>query len=422
MRFFLTAPLFGILAAALLLWSGPQGFSNWWLPAPLAATHLLVLGFMSMVMLGALLQVFPVVIGHPIRQSRWVSRAVHMLLVVGALLLAAALLRVVEVWAFWAAAAALATAAFTFLLAAGLSLSGVRSWGDTTRAIALALLALAVTVGLGLWLAAGHVGIVSLAHHWTDFHAGWGLAGWLSLLLMGVAYRVVPMFQVTPNYPWQLSRFLAPWLFAMLVLATLLHAAGVHGWPLLAAKLLAAAGLVAFAVATLDLQRRRRRRLADTTVSYWRLGMICLLLAVALWLAAQFWSGLALNPRYGLALGALVIVGVAMSVINGMLYKIVPFLVWLHLSSKGPIPGGTPNMKQIIPDRRSKWQFYVHLAALLACGAFLLGVPYALPVAALIFAASNLMLWLDILSALLLYRRLHNSNGGQSTIAADKPS
>ena len=40
---------------------------------------------------------------------------------------------------------------------------------------------------------------------------------------------------------------------------------------------------------------------------------------------------------YGMLLGVLMIVGFAMSVINGMLYKIVPFLVWFHLQSRrGP--------------------------------------------------------------------------------------
>ena len=57
LRFFLTAPWFLVLAAALILWEGPGIFASRWLPATLALTHLLVLGFMAQVMLGALLQI-----------------------------------------------------------------------------------------------------------------------------------------------------------------------------------------------------------------------------------------------------------------------------------------------------------------------------------------------------------------------------
>jgi len=40
-----------------------------------------------------------------------------------------------------------------------------------------------------------------------------------------------------------------------------------------------------------------------------------------------------------------------MSVVQGMLYKIVPFLVWFHLF-RGGVKTGVPNMKKIIPEAR----------------------------------------------------------------------
>ena len=53
LRFFLTAPPFLLLAAGLMVWQGPDLFASRWLPATLALTHLLTLGFMAQVMLGA---------------------------------------------------------------------------------------------------------------------------------------------------------------------------------------------------------------------------------------------------------------------------------------------------------------------------------------------------------------------------------
>jgi len=62
-RFFLTAPLFAMLAGMLLLWTGPGLLASRWTPAALALTHLITVGFLLQVMLGAMIQILPVVAG-----------------------------------------------------------------------------------------------------------------------------------------------------------------------------------------------------------------------------------------------------------------------------------------------------------------------------------------------------------------------
>jgi hypothetical protein len=413
MRFLATAPLFGILAALLVLWAGPDGMGNRWMPATLAVTHLLVLGVMGSAMLGALLQVFPVVIGYPVHRGETVSRVTHGLMSLGIVLLAYGLLQGGDA-VMLGAVAALMAAVSLYALAVARTFLSVATWGDTGRAVALALVALAITAGLGIWLALGHTALMPLARQWTDLHLAWGLIGWFPLLLVGVAYQVVPMFQVTPNYPRLVQRWLAPGLFGLLLVLSVLMIAGLHGGLRLAVELLLAAGLAAFAVITLDLQRRRRRRLKDVTVWYWRLAMGALLLTLALWLSARFVAGMSFDLRYPMALGVLLVVGTAISVINGMLYKIVPFLVWLHLTNHAneammqgkALAGPVPNMKQIIRDKSGKRQFYVHVAALVLALLGVLGVPLALQAAALAFAVANALLLRDIIGALQTYRRL----------------
>ena len=63
LRFFLTAPLFGLLAGLLIAVEGADIFASRWMPGALAATHLMTVGFMLQVMLGALIQILPVVAG-----------------------------------------------------------------------------------------------------------------------------------------------------------------------------------------------------------------------------------------------------------------------------------------------------------------------------------------------------------------------
>ena len=85
--FFLSAPLFLLLAAALVLVSGPQALESRWTPALLALTHLITLGFLSMTMIGALMQQLPVVAGAPMRQQQVVAWLVHIPLLAGTLIL-----------------------------------------------------------------------------------------------------------------------------------------------------------------------------------------------------------------------------------------------------------------------------------------------------------------------------------------------
>ena len=86
-RFFLTAPLFGIAAGVLLLLQGEGMLASRWIPATLAATHLMVVGFMLQAMCGALLQFVPVAAGGNIWRPQLVAGLVHPLLIAAAGLL-----------------------------------------------------------------------------------------------------------------------------------------------------------------------------------------------------------------------------------------------------------------------------------------------------------------------------------------------
>ncbi|HKJ77581.1 MAG TPA: hypothetical protein VKA64_10305, partial [Gammaproteobacteria bacterium] len=288
LRYFLTAPLFGVAAALVLLFAGPDVVAGRWNPATLALTHLFTLGFMAMVMMGAAQQLLPVLAGSPVARPVAVSRTVHVLLTAGTVALVVGLWTGVEGW-LHAAFVLLALLVTGFAGAAGLALARAPTRHNTVNGMTLSVVSLAVTGLLGLYLVAGHVhSEIPLARHLTDVHLAWGLVGWVALLVMGVAYQVVPMFQITPDYPAWLARWLAPAVFAGLVAWSLGAFWGRQGtgpgpWIAFPGAAVAAAGLLAFAGTTLWLQHRRRRRLPDVTLDFWRLGMGCLAAAVPLW-------------------------------------------------------------------------------------------------------------------------------------------
>jgi hypothetical protein len=87
-RLFLTAPWFAVAAGVLMVVAGDAALGSRWSPAALAATHLLTVGFLGQVMCGALLQMLPVIAVAPIRGVAWVGAWPHVLLSLGAGLMA----------------------------------------------------------------------------------------------------------------------------------------------------------------------------------------------------------------------------------------------------------------------------------------------------------------------------------------------
>jgi hypothetical protein len=360
LRFLLTAPWFAVAAGCVLLWGGPDAIASRWTGTVLAATHLLTLGFMAQAMLGALLQLLPVVAGVPVPRSETVAVVVHPALLLGTLGLAAGFLGGGAFW-FPLAMFLLGAAFAVYLGALAAGFARQRLQEPSARVILVAVVALLVTVVLGLVLAAGLAGLRVPLLELTQLHAAWGILGWTLLLVLGAALAIVPMFQMTAAYPsWLRGRFAAA-LFTALVLwstaawfawAPIRHA--VEWWVALAVG--------AVAVSTLVLQQRgKRRRQPDSTFLFWRLGMLCLLASVAVWALGDVLR-LQGSQRLALSLGVLLLPGFAVSVIAGMLYKIVPFLLWLTLQLRAG--GRPPQVREILPDAKGHLQFWMHAAAI----------------------------------------------------------
>ncbi|MYN45636.1 permease [Pseudoduganella sp. FT93W] len=420
LRFFLSAPLFVLLACALLFWQGDAALASRWSPYTLAITHLLVLGCISMTMLGALMQMLPVVAGISLPAVLRIGPLVHAGLCGGSLLLGAAFCWQLP-WLFIAAGLLLLATLLLFVGACTIGLWQQPDSGaaEVVAAIRQSLAALLVTITLGALLASAFVWPAAIGlplQLLTDLHALWGLLGWVGLLVMGIAWQVVPMFMVTEPYPLKARSRVSTTLFLLLCavsMSSTLSGAGQSFHQLALALLVLGYG--GFAGLTLYLLARRKRPSADTTTLYWRTAMAFLLLAGLLALLIQLPAGLLpyALPVYAteLAIGVLLLTGVALCAINGMLYKIVPFLTWYHLQETRALGNSVPNVNQIIPPQHGRWQYYLHGCAVL----LLLAACYAPALlcrpAAALMALASLALCANLLTAVRLYRRLRRAVG-----------
>ncbi|NEX23249.1 hypothetical protein G3480_23620 [Thiorhodococcus mannitoliphagus] len=392
--FFRLAPLFALLAGAVLLWDGEVVLVSRWLAPALAVTHLLALGFLTQVMCGALFQMLPVLAGAPVPQVVWVGRVTQLTLVLGCLALS---------WGLYSGGRAslmlggslLGLGLTTFVVAVGIALTRARGVPQTLRAMRFALAGLVMALVLGLVLLAGMLGarITGLAG-WVDLHLSWALLGWVGMLIIGVGYQVVPMFHVTPAYPRWFTRMAAPLVLAALVASTGLVAlgkAGLAGWALLPAVLV----LAAFAMVTVNLQRRRERPRVDTTLLYWWSSMGLILISAGLWVLD--------GPAE--LLGVLLLVGVGVGLPTGMLLKIMSFLSWFHLQHPQVVARRFdvrfPHMQVFMPEGLARIQFAVFtlMLVLLTLAGLSSGSPWGAYLArgggAAVMAGALLLVWMQ---------------------------
>ncbi len=414
LEFFLVAPGFLMLAALAAGVSPGDWLSSRWMPATLALTHLLTLGFLGMVMLGAMLQMLPVVLGTPVAKAKLVGRIGVAALAFGTPVLALGLWRQ-DAGFLQVSMVVLVMGLLPMLFSLGLSLARMRSAAWLVWPIRQAWLGLLFTLALGISLAGGLAGTWSLLDFpgFTDIHAAWGLGGWIFLLVLGFAYQVVPMLQLTPNYPDWVTHWLS-WLtftglpaFSLAVLAQPEEAW--ISWLTLSPVL---AGALISTGTTFTLQRRRRRKIGDVTLSFWRLGM-AMLAGCTLILPLTPW----LPETAAVCLGIAFLLGFATSVVNGMLYKIVPFLAWFHLRAQTQAQAGSiPNMKQLLPEAVARQHLRLHASALV----LLISAPAVLSLGGVIVVEgetiSDAAVWIAragalflAISAALLWRNLFDT-------------
>ncbi|MDF3831776.1 hypothetical protein P3W85_02200 [Cupriavidus basilensis] len=401
----LPAPWLGAAAGLLVAFGPADGLPFRFSPTVLAAVHLLALGMLVPVMVGALFQMMPVVAGVRIRGTAGLAPLVALIAGSTALGLAGGFLtgrplgfRV----------AIMLGAPFLSLVGLALLWAGTRvaAIDATTRTLACIGAALIATVATGAALAGALGGQWQVSLGPTlQLHVAVGLVGWLATLVAGVATTVVPMFWQTRRLPASLDRFL-PWGIWLLLLGycgvviDLPQLAGAGAVPLLLF-------LAALAVVGLQGVLRARRR-HDPGWRLWVAACLSALGAVALSLAAPALPGAVAYPWW---IGTAVLVGCGVLPVTAMIGKIVPFLIWLRLRRRLPLPARIPAMQAMISPGQQRWQANLLLLAYV----LLLALPLAprwlaLPGGAL-FAAANVWLGLQLLRAVRCFRRTMIAGG-----------
>jgi hypothetical protein len=368
LTFYALVPVFLALAGGLLAMDGLALLVTGWAPPTMALVHLLTLGVLGAAMWGSLYQLVPVVAGARVPGAGF-APGVAAALGLGTLALAAGL-RFGVPGALWAAVGLLLLALGAFLGPVGWALVRAPARGPTVLGLRLGALCFAVLAGLGLRLALGHAGHAdgSMPAARADLllaHVGLGLFGWVGGLIAAVAGQVMPMFFLARGPGPRVSTALAlGHALPPLGSALALLAGAPFGVLQAFVGLAAVVALLVQPVLSLGALARRKRRRPEASLRLFVLSGV----AAPLALAAGFALALTEWPPAGPLFGWCALVGWALSLVLGMLTRIVPFLLWFHGVARSDDVRSVPPMKRLWLETEVAGLAGLH-AAVLACGA-----------------------------------------------------
>jgi hypothetical protein len=372
LRFFLTAPLFGIAASLLFLIDAQTMFNSRWSGEILAFTHLLTLGFILMTMTGALFQFIPVITGYSIPQSKKITPVIFLSLTIGIIFLVVGFLYSKDIF-FQLSLLFLSIAFGVFSLSLSYLLLTLRSDKEAIFVLRLADGALFITVGLGLFMTFAYAfePFAISFRLYTNMHLIWALLGWTILLIMAVSSQVIPMFHVTPSFPSKYLRSLSIVLMLGLVFLSITSLTVSSDFLQMSAELVISFCVLIFSLYTLYMINKRKRKVKDMTINFWRIALVMPVISLFLYWFNDLILTLPLT-KLEILLGIVFIFGFVISSIMGMIQKMVPFIIYLHLQrltmsymkTQPEKMGLLPNMQSLISVKHQEIQFYLHFCTL----------------------------------------------------------
>lgn len=351
---FIMAGVVSLLAAVVLLLLRPSVLTTYhYNQHVIAMTHLVLLGWVCSVVMGAVYQLVPVALEARLfseRLARW-QFVFHVVGFAG------------MVWMFWTwnmkqvghFGSVFAFGAGLFIYNVVRTLLRVPRWNVIATAIASSVFWLGMTVLVGLSVAAGKCayefetpltqagvmrtvlqGLQGVGAFMGRFdqlgamhaHAHLGVLGCFVMLIIGVSYRLIPMFAVSSLQSprraawsvWLVNAGLAGAFLSVLLRSPFKMVCGG----------VIATGLVIYGIEIRAILRARHRGALDGAVRQFLVSLSLLLPVAGLGLVLA-WPGLPLTAMTGqleTLYAFLAVFGVVSGAILAMLYKIVPFLVW----------------------------------------------------------------------------------------------
>ena len=370
-----------LVAAVLLLFVAKDLTQHYLSPHLLALTHVLVLGWISMIIFGSLYQLIPVVMEVKLYSEK-LAISTFILFGSGLIMLSASF------WSFTFAHSLWMEIGGGLLLLAVIlfAINAIKSAAKTERKtientfIVTAVLWLLLTVILGLVIVFNFAfNFLSMSHlQLLKTHAHMGLAGWFLLLVIGVASKLMPMFLIVHKLPTKLLNYAYFLINGGLILLSLAYSFYPEIWLLALSGLLVVSGIVLFLRFNQIAFGKRLRKKLDVGMKLSAMGFIMLALTILLGLISLFRPAFlqSFHMSTDMLYGITIILGFLSSLVLGQTYKTLPFIIWLKKYHSKVGKGKVPLPQELYSDKVANWHFYTYLIGMpiLIIGVFISNV------------------------------------------------
>ena len=364
--YFITSLIF-FVAGVFLTFINFRDFQGFYFqPHILAITHALALGWITMIISGAMYQLIPVVFRVRVF-SISLAYVQYFALTLGAIgmIFSFYAFNIGSGFVTHAAAAYLGIVIFVFNIFA--TFTRVKEWNITALYLLTAMVFLFIAVSVGLILVLNlQFGFLMINHlEILKVHAHIAIVGFVTMVIFGATYQLIPMFSLSYDF----SRW-SGWLaYFLIVLGLVAYGVSItFGDNTKLAdmfSLVMAAGIFAFLVQVAIILKKRVRRkldagLTQTVVSFVYLGLASLIVVMSI--LSNPWGEIP-TSNIALAAGFFIFYGYIGSLILGQMLKIGPFLVWLHKYSDKVGIAEVPSLHDMVDQRLAYLQLFLWSAA-----------------------------------------------------------
>ena len=392
---------FSLLALSVLLLFNLDVLNGpYFSPSVLSMVHLAVLGWISMIIFGALYQLVPVVMDVKLYSEKLAKVNFYIF----------ALAIVLFVYAFWN----LSTSNGLFHLAGFLSFTSIilfsinilmsasnSSQKDySVKFIKNSIFWLIMTASLGFVLVVNLMSPFLEINHLQllKVHAHFGIIGWFLLLIIGVSSKLIPMFLVSHNLDERKMRiaFVLTNYGLTLLFIVFIFDLG----PVLVAlsAFIIVMGIASFVLYLYEAYTKRIKRILDIGMKHTLLSFIVLILPILLILIVPFTFDIDISQQSTLAYGLSIILGFITALILGQTYKTLPFIVWLY-EYRGKMGNKeVPLPRELYSEKIATIHYYAYTIAFLNLFIGVLADVYALKlIGAIVFLITALLYNFNIL-------------------------
>ncbi|HEX5653790.1 MAG TPA: cytochrome C oxidase subunit I [Chitinophagaceae bacterium] len=350
--FYLYAGLSFLAGTIVLLFSTKAFTQHYFHPHTLAITHIMALGWGTMIILGASHQLVPVLIEGSLYSNK-LAYTSFILAAAGIPMLVYGFYVFDMGWpAKWGGRfVLLAILCYIINLATSMVKSNTRNVHAIFILTASFWLFLTAFLGLVLVYNFTYPFLPQESLDYLPLHAHTGVIGWFLLLVMGVGSRLLPMFMVSKYVNNGLL-----WTIYVLVNSSLLfflfsflYFPGVSYSLPIAAIFLA---LLLFGYYCYNAFHQRIRRQLDEPMKFSLLSVMMMLLPIIFLASITGWLLTdQLNTKMVLIYGFVIFFGWITAIIFGMTFKTLPFIVWNKVYHQKAGLGKTPNPKDLFNSR-----------------------------------------------------------------------